>query len=74
MKRRKSKYYMETEEGLYFYDKIPDNVHITDEGLSLYTGSPVGSCWVRHKVTLYKLLHVKNDTQVIQVSNEKPNK
>lgn len=66
MKRKKSKYYIDTDEGLYFFNEIPEGAHITDEVMSFYTDYPVGSCWVRVKTKLYKLMSVKTELQVVK--------
>jgi len=63
----KMKYYIETEEGeKTFFAKIPEGVHITDAVMSYYTKYPQGSCWVRVKDKLYKLMSVKTELQVVK--------
>tara|TARA_R110002096_G_scaffold390091_3_gene584524 strand:- start:2048 stop:2245 length:198 start_codon:yes stop_codon:yes gene_type:complete len=63
----KAKYYIKTEEAeTIFYDKMPKDVHITDAVMSYYTKYPQGSCWVRVKTKLYKLMSVKTELQVVK--------
>lgn len=63
----KAKYYIKTEEAeTIFFAKMPKDVHITDAVMSYYTKYPQGSCWVRVKDKLYKLMSVKTELQVVK--------
>jgi len=63
----KRKYYIETEGGRVYYDRLPNDVHKTTESVAAYTRTPVNACWIRRGSTLHPLRSVDNDLQVVKV-------
>ena len=62
-----NKYYISTDLGRVYYKDIPEEVHKTTEEVGLYTGTPVGACWIRYDGKLCKLFNTHNNLQVIQM-------
>ena len=66
----KAKFYIQTKDGdRTFYERKPENLHVTDALTGHYTGYPAGACWVWQDLQLYKLFRVSADTQVITNQN-----